>query len=188
MSDTTTPTPPSTPSPSPEALNELLGAERTRALQAITPPWPHFLLSVVCAAAVWLPDTGTARTVAVLSVVAPSAWILLRQKALIREGTVYATDDPDDGPADPVLAARVASRMFAVTNVAVGAVLAAVVLLVPLGVLRFVLPALCLWYVVDMVRRSRDRRRAAAVVERAQGEPWYPAYRSRLDARRSVLG
>ncbi|MEU2656813.1 hypothetical protein ABZ615_15955 [Streptomyces sp. NPDC007325] len=186
MSDTTTPT--ASPSPSPEALNELLDAERTRALQAITPPWPHFLLSVVCAAAVWLPDTGTARTVAVLSVVAPGVWILLRQGALVREGTVYATEDPGDGPADPVLASRVASRMLAVTNVVVSAVLAAVVLLVPLGVLRFVLPALCLWYVVGTVRQSRERRRAEAVVERAKTEPWYPAYRKRIDARRALLG
>ncbi|MFD5771212.1 hypothetical protein ACFWIN_36000 [Streptomyces sp. NPDC127049] len=186
MSDTTTPTP--APSPSPEALNELLDAERTRALQAITPPWPHFLLSVVCAAAVWLPDTFTARTVAVLSIAAPSAWILLRQKALVREGTVYAFGDLGDGPADPVLTGHVASRMLAVGNVVVSAVLVAVVLFVPLGFLRFALPALCLWGAVDMVRQSRDRRRAAAVVERAQGEPWYPAYRKRIDARRAVLG
>ncbi|MFF9144557.1 hypothetical protein ACF1BN_06860 [Streptomyces sp. NPDC014861] len=186
MSDTTTPTP--SPSPSPEALKELLDAEQTRAVQAITPPWPHLLLSVVGAAAVWLPDAGTARTVAVLSMVAPSVWMLLRHKALVRAGTVYAEQDLGDGPDDPELTARVASKMLVVANVVAAAGLAAVVLLVPLNVLRFVLPAVCLWYLVGTVRQSRDRRRTAAVVERAQGEPWYPAYRKRIDARRAALG
>ncbi|MFE3073888.1 hypothetical protein [Streptomyces sp. NPDC059247] len=185
MNDTTTPP---EPSPSPEALAELLDAERTRVFQTITSPWPHFLLSVVCAAAVWLPDTGMARTVAVLSVVAPGVWILLRNGALARAGTVYADDEEDaDGPADPALASRVAARMLAVTNVVVSTAVAAVVLFLPLGVLRIVLPALCLWYAFDLFRQSRDRRRALAVIERAEGEPWYPAYRSRIEARRAAL-
>ncbi|MFJ5707519.1 hypothetical protein [Streptomyces sp. NPDC093105] len=177
-----------TPRPSPEALSELLEADRTRALQAITPPWPAFLLSVVCAAAVWAPDAGVARTVAVLSVVAPAVWILLRNGALTREAIVYAPDDPeDDGPADPALAARVASRMLVITHVVTSAVLAAAVLFVPLSWLRVLLPLFCLWGVVDLFRQARARRRALAVIARSQGEPWYPAYRARIEARRAVL-
>ncbi|MFF2774155.1 hypothetical protein ACFVU3_04530 [Streptomyces sp. NPDC058052] len=177
------------PRPTPEGLSELLDAERTRALQAITPPWTHFLLTAVCAAAVWVPDAGVARTVAVLATLAPGAWILLRNGALTREATVHTWDDPDeDGPADPVLAARVASRMLVVTNLVVSAALAAAVLLVPLTWLRVLLPVLSLWAVADLVRQVSARRRAAAVVERSKGEPWYPAYRARIDARRAVLG
>ncbi|MFI8321761.1 hypothetical protein [Streptomyces sp. NPDC085529] len=178
-----------TPRPGPEALTELLDADRTRALQAITPPWSAFLLSVVCAAAVWAPDAGVARTVAVLSVVAPGGWILLRNGALTREATVYAPDDPaEDGPADPAAAARVAARMLLVTNAVTSAGLAAAALFVPLTWLRVLLPLVCLWGVVDLVRQVRARRRALAVIARSQGEPWYPAYRARIEARRAVLG
>ncbi|MFD8014042.1 hypothetical protein [Streptomyces sp. NPDC058955] len=177
-----------TPRPSPEALSALLDADRTRALRAITPPWPPFLLSVVCAAAVWAPDAGLARTVAVLSIVAPGVWILLRNGALTREATVYAPDDPEEeGPADPALAARVAARMLVVTNVVVSAALGAAVLFAPLTWLRVLLPLFCLWGVVDLFLQARARRRALAVIARSEGEPWYPAYRDRIEARRAVL-
>ncbi|MFD4370771.1 hypothetical protein [Streptomyces sp. NPDC058486] len=182
MSDTTPARPPK------RDMAELLDAEGMRALQAIIPPWPHLVLSVLSAAVVWLPDAGTARIVAVLSVVAPGLWILLRQRALTREATVYASEDPGDGPADPAHTARMASRMLVVTNLVASTALAAVVLFVPLGVLRVVLPVLCLWFAVDTVRQSRARREALAVIERSQGEPWYPAYRARIAARRAALG
>ncbi|MFE6222918.1 MULTISPECIES: hypothetical protein [unclassified Streptomyces] len=176
------------PEPSPEALSELLDADRTRALRALMPPWPAFALSVVCAAAVWVPDEGVARTVAVLSVLAPGAWALLRNGALTREATVYAPDDPEDGPADPVLAARVAARMLVVTNVAVSAVLAAAVLWAPLTWLRVLLALFCLWGAADLFRQAGAARRAREVIARSRREPWYPAYRARIAARRAVLG
>ncbi|GGY57835.1 hypothetical protein [Streptomyces omiyaensis] len=184
---------PTTPRPTPEALSALLDAERTRALQAITPPWAHFLLTTVCAAAVWMPDAGAARTVAVLSVLAPGVWILLRSGALTRETTVHTWGEPDDagagaGSEDPVPAARVASRMLVAGSLVVSAVLAAAVLLAPLTWLRVLLPVLFLWAVVDLIRQVSARRRAAAVVERSEGEPWYPAHRARIEARRAALG
>ncbi|MET9434703.1 hypothetical protein [Streptomyces sp. NPDC006551] len=174
--------------PAPDTLSELLEAEKTRALQTITLPWVHFLLSVVCAAGVWLPNPSAARAVAVVCVLAPGVLILSRTGALTRVMAVYTPDEDSDAD-DPeaISVSRMAGRMLAITNAIVSLVLAVVTLLVPLTWLRVALPLLCLWFVVDVFRQRRSRLRAQEVIARAERQPWYPEYRRHIEQRRASV-
>ncbi|GFH35894.1 hypothetical protein [Streptomyces pacificus] len=176
--------------PDPDSLSELLDAERTRALRGIMPPWIYFLLSIVCAAGVWLPHEGTARAVAVACACVPGLHIVLRIRALTEALTLYGTeDDADDADSRKVeaTAQRWVERMIAITIVVASIVLAAITLLVPLAWLRTALPLLCLWFVLDLYRARSERVHARQVIALAAEQDWYPAYTRHIEERRATL-
>ncbi|MGW5852463.1 hypothetical protein ACWFQ8_31805 [Streptomyces sp. NPDC055254] len=180
--------------PDRETLTELMEAERTRALLGIMPPWAYFVLSLVCAAGVWLPNETAATAVAVTGIFVPGLHMMLRIRPLAAAITVYDLDDAEESaadrdstPADEAAAQHLAARMIGGVILVVSVVMVLAALLIPMSWLRTALPLACLWFALDLYRARGRRRHSDEVISRAAGQDWYPAYTRFIEARRTVL-
>ncbi|MEV7283192.1 hypothetical protein AB0O01_01270 [Streptomyces sp. NPDC093252] len=193
-------------------IRELAEAEGDLAARQVIQPWTHAIIAVVCAVVVWVIPAQDARAVAFASVLYLPLFAAVVAVPLGRIVWTYrlpenASPDPhadahtnantdtdtdtdtDTGVAgsDAVKEAGPRVHMWGVgISIALAGGLGAVVTaLVPVSWIRWLLPVMGVWAVLETVRRDRGRyRRAREAVRAAAATPWFDDYHAVIRERR----
>ncbi|WP_326723060.1 hypothetical protein OHT59_30355 [Streptomyces sp. NBC_00243] len=147
-------------------------------------PWVHGVVAVAAGAGVWMVPDAWVRAVACAAVLFTPVWGLVVAARLGRVAWLHELPDGEVSPFRPKAHVRGLRIAFAVA----GGIGVAVTALVPESWLRWGLPLLAAWAVVEVVRRSRGPyRRAGEVRALALDAPWHEDYRALIEDRRREL-
>ncbi|MFE2043362.1 hypothetical protein ACFXAZ_21035 [Streptomyces sp. NPDC059477] len=170
-------------------VRELAKAEGTLAARQVIQPWIHAVIAVACAVVVWVIPAEDARAVAFASVVYLPLFAAVVAVPLGRIVWLYRLpeDEGPDADADEVkeLGPRVYMWGMGISIALVGGIGAVVAALVPASWIRWLLPVLGMWAVLEAAHRDRGQyRRAHGVVRAAAATPWYDDYHTLIRERR----
>lgn len=144
----------------------------------------HGAVAVAAGAGVWVVPDAWVRAVACAAVLFTPVWGLVVAARLGRVAWLHELPDGEVSPFGPNAHVRGLRIAFAVA----GGIGVAVTALVPESWLRWGLPLLAAWAVVEVVRRSRGPyRRAGEVRALALDAPWHEDYRALIEDRRRAL-
>ncbi|MFE4663778.1 hypothetical protein ACFRI7_02975 [Streptomyces sp. NPDC056716] len=172
-------------------IRGLAEAEGTLAARQVIQPWTHAVIAVACAVVVWVIPAEDARAVAFASVAYLPLFAAVVAVPLGRIIWLYRLPEdeaPDaDTDADEVkeLGPRVYMWGLGIAISLAGGIGVVVAALVPASWIRWLLPVLGMWAVLEVAHRDRGHyRRAREVVRVAAATPWYDDYHTVIRERR----
>ncbi|MFD3932738.1 hypothetical protein [Streptomyces sp. NPDC058614] len=167
-----------------DGMRELARAEGELLARRLYMPWVHVEVAVAAGAGVWMVPDAWVRAVACAAVLFTPVWGLVVAARLGRVAWLHELPEGEVSPVGPKAHVRGLRIAFAVAG-GIGVVVTA---LVPESWLRWGLPLLAAWAVVEVVRRSRGRyRRADEVRTLALDAAWHEDYRALIEDRRRAL-
>lgn len=167
-----------------DGMRELARAEGELLARRLYMPWVHGVVAVVAAAGVWVVPDAWVRAVACAAVLFTPVWGVVAAGRLGRVAWLHELPEGEVSPFGPKAHVRGLRIAFALA----GGIGVAVTVLVPESWLRWGLPLLAAWAVVEVVRRSRGpHRRADELRALALDAPWYEDYRALIEDRRRAL-
>ncbi|WP_371549113.1 hypothetical protein OG266_28945 [Streptomyces sp. NBC_00554] len=172
-----------------DGMRELARAEGELLARRLYLPWVHGAVAVAAGAGVWVVPDAWVRAVACAAVLFTPVWGLVVAARLGRVAWLHELPEGEVAPFEPkTFGPKAHVRGLRIAFAVAGGIGIAVTALVPESWLRWGLPLLAAWAVIEVVRRSRGPyRRADEVRTLALDAPWHEDYRALIEDRRRAL-